>query len=421
MRILTLASRNVWRNWHRSVVTILAMAFACFIMIFFSSLMEGMMQGSERSVVAMNMGDIQIHAEGYRDDPDLYNRIEHPDALVAALQAKGYHATSRIYAYGLLAANMASSGVHLRGIDLAHEMQVTELNRHVSKGRWLDKADPDGVVLGKKLAATLGVSLGDELVFVGQSADGYVANELFRVRGILKSVSDGIDRMGVFMPMQTLRDLLAIPEGAHEIVLTRTNRAADLDVETARVAALVKAFEDKWTEAGQPKAGKLEVKNWKQLMPVVARMIDTAGVQITIMLVIFYIAVATVVLNAMLMNVFERIHEFGIMKALGVAPWQLMGLVFAETMIMAVLAAALGLLGGWWISDYYQLHGIDMSALAGSISYGGIAFDPVWYAALTTNALVQPVVFLLMVAALAVIYPAAKAALLRPVQAIYHR
>jgi ABC-type lipoprotein release transport system permease subunit len=358
----------------------------------------------------MNMGDIQIHAEGYRDDPDLYTRIEHPDALVDTLQHNGYRAASRIYAYGLMAANMASSGVHLRGVDLTHEMRVTQLFKHVANGQWLDDADPNGVVLGKKLAGTLGVKLGDELVFVGQSADGYMANELFKVRGILKSVSDGIDRMGVFMPMQTLRNLMAIPEGAHEIVIIRPDRTTDLAAETVKVEQLAAGFEP-----------GLEVKNWKQMMPVIARMIDTAGVQIIIMLVIFYIAVATVVLNAMLMNVFERIHEFGIMKALGVAPMQLVGLVFAETFILTLLAAIAGLAGGWWISAYYQIHGIDMSALAGSISYGGIAFDPIWYGAITTNALVYPVLFLFIVSAVAVIYPAGKAALLSPVKAIYFR
>jgi len=406
MRILRLASRNVRRSWQRSLVTMLAMAFACFIMIFFASLMEGMMQGSERSVVSMNMGDIQIHAHGYRDDPDLYTRINDADRLVGGLEQQGFHAATRIYAYGLLAANMASSGVQLRGINLKQEMQVTELYKHVSSGEWLAEDDALGVVLGKKLAATLGVSLGDELVFVGQSADGYMANELFRVRGILKSVSDGIDRMGLFMPMQSLRDLMTIPEGAHEIVVIRTDRTKDLTIETAKVQALAQA---------------LEVKNWKQLMPVIARMIETADVQIMIMLVIFYIAVATVVLNAMLMNVFERIHEFGIMKALGVSPMQLIGLVFAETFIMTFVAAMTGLAGGWWVSSYYQLHGIDMSALAGSITYGGIAFDPVWHAAITPEALFYPVFFLLVIAGIAVIYPAAKAALLSPVKAIYFR
>jgi len=406
MRILTLASRNVRRSWQRSLVTMLAMAFACFIMIFFASLMEGMMQGSERSVVSMNMGDIQIHAPGYRDDPDLYTRIDDAEALLSGLNEKGFRAAGRIYAYGLLAANMASSGVQLRGINLKQESEVTELFKHLGSGVWLDDNDAQGVVLGKKLAGTLGVELGDELVFIGQSADGYMANELFKVRGVLKSVSDGIDRMGLFMPMDTLRELMTIPDGVHEIVVIREDRTMDLESETAKVQAL---------------AAGLEVKNWKQLMPVVARMIETADVQIMIMLVIFYIAVATVVLNAMLMNVFERIHEFGIMKALGVSPMQLVGLIFAETFIMTLLAAVTGLASGWWVSDYYRLHGIDMSGLAGSISYGGIAFDPVWYAAITPEALFYPVFFLLVIAGLAVIYPATKAALLSPVKAIYFR
>jgi len=406
MRIMTLASRNVLRNWHRSLVTMAAMAFACFIMIFFSALMEGMMIGSERNVVAMNMGDIQIHAYGYRDDPDLYTVIDHAESLVDTLQAEGYRVASRIYAYGLMAANMASSGVQLRGIDLEREASVTELHRHLADGQWLDGSDANGVVLGKKLAGTLGVSLGDELVFVGQSTDGYMANDLFQVRGILKSVSDGIDRMGVFMPEETLRNLMQLSDGAHEIVVIRPDRTTDLGEESARVETL---------------APGLEVKNWKQLMPVVARMIETADVQIMIMLVIFYIAVATVVLNAMLMNVFERIHEFGIMKALGVSPAQLVGLIFTETLIMALIASVAGLIGGWWISDHYQSSGLDMSALAGSIIFGGIAFDPVWYAAITAEALAYPVLFLLLVAAAAVIYPATKAAMLRPVKAIYFR
>ncbi len=368
------------------------------------------MQGSERAVVAMNLGDIQIHAQGYRDDPDLYTRISHADQLIDGLHEQGFKAAPRLYGYGLLAANLASSGVKLRGIDLTREKEVTELYQHVSRGDWLDEDDANGVVLGKKLAATLGVELGDELVFVGQSADGYMANELFKVRGILKSVSDGIDRMGMFMPITTLKELMAIPDGVHEIVVMRNDRMTDLTEQTAKVITLTESVEK-----------GLEVKNWKELMPVVARMIETADVQIIIMLVIFYIAVATVVLNAMLMNVFERIHEFGIMKALGVSPLQLVALVLSETLIMALLAALIGMIGGWWVSDYYQLHGIDMSALAGSITYGGIAFDPVWYAAITTEAIAYPVLFLILIAIIAVIYPAMKAALLKPVKAIYFR
>lgn len=406
MRIVGLASRNVLRNWHRSLVTMLAMAFACFIMILFSALMEGMVQGSERNVVSMNMGDIQIHARGYRDDPDLYTRISNVDNLISSLQQQGLKAAPRIYAYGLAAANMASAGVQLRGIDLKREIEVTRLYEHVGRGSWLAVDDAGGVVLGKKLAATLGVDIGDELVFVGQSADGFMANDLFRVRGILKSVADGIDRMGVFMPMPSLRALMVVPEGAHEIVVLRSDRASDLKQTTAQVAQLAEGY---------------ETKNWKQLMPVVAQMLETADAQTMIMLIITYIAVATVILNAMLMNVFERIHEFGIMKAIGVSPWQIVRLVYAETIMQTVVACLLAIALGWWVADYYANHGIDMSSFAGSISFGGIAFDPVWYAYVTPETLWIPAAFLILISLLAVIYPAVKAALIRPVEAIHFR
>ena len=94
MNLLSLALRNVLRNWHRTLVTTLAMAFAGIIMILFAALMEGLMQASERNAVAMNLGDIQIHAPGYRDDPDLYTRIEQPEALLERLRAAGYHASA---------------------------------------------------------------------------------------------------------------------------------------------------------------------------------------------------------------------------------------------------------------------------------------------------------------------------------------
>jgi len=139
------------------------------------------------------------------------------------------------------------------------------------------------------------------------------------------------------------------------------------------------------------------------------------------MLVITYIAVATVILNAMLMSVFERIHEFGIMKAIGVSPWQIVRLIYAETMIQTVAASLLALSTGWWAADYYAKYGIDMSSMASSISYGGIAFDPIWYAYVTPAALFLPIAFLFVMVVLAVVYPATKAALIRPVQAIYYR
>lgn len=199
MKIMTLASRNLFRNWHRTLVTILAMAFACTIMIVYGALIKGMIIGSERQAVILNQGDIQIHATGYRDDPDIYTTMTDSNALLTEIRAQGFHATGRRFGFGLVASEGNSSGVQLRGIDLDHEPQVTEIYQHVMRGRWLDQSDPFGVVIGKKLARLLDAKVGSELIYIGQTADGYMANEIFKVRGILKAVAANIDNSGVFL------------------------------------------------------------------------------------------------------------------------------------------------------------------------------------------------------------------------------
>jgi len=408
MNFAKLAARNVYRNSHRSLVTVAAMAFACAMMIVFSSLMDGVIAGSERNVVAMNTGDIQIHQQTYRDDPDIYKMIETSKQLSNDIRQVGFFAAERLFTFGLMASDDSSSGVQLRGVDLLYESTVTEINQNLLQGEWLDNNDAHGVVIGKKLARLLDVLLGDELIFVGQTADGYMANDSFRVLGILKSIASDIDSASVFMSNRMLRDLISLPEqGAHQIVIMRADRKQDLAEATKKVKTLVNH--------------DLEVMSWRQLMPVISRFLETAQVQTLIMLLFTYIAVASVVLNAMLMSVFERIHEFGIMKAIGVSPWQIIRLVYAETLIQTVVASILGLILGISLSWYLQQYGLDMTSLADGMTFAGIALDPVWHAELSVNSSLVPIGFLFVMAAIAVLYPAVKVALMRPLEAIHHQ
>ncbi len=414
MKILTLAGRNVYRNWQRSLVTTLAMAFACTIMIVFAALMEGMVQGSEHNAVSMNNGDIQLHLQGYRDDPDIYAMIPEAFDIAESLRGSDFHATPRLHVYGLIASDESSAGAHFRGIDLDYEKTVTVIHNYLQAGRWLDAGDPHGVVIGKKLARSLDADLGDELVFIGQTADGFMANDLFTVRGILKTVSPAIDSGGIFIANSPLQELISLPDGAHEIALMRKNRRMDLNLELEKAEAIVKQV------AGDD-FSRIELMSWRQLMPIISRFLETAQVQTLIMLAFTYIAVASVILNAMLMSVFERIHEFGIMKAVGVTPWQLVRLIYAETLVQTLLASILGVLAGGALGWYFQEYGIDMSSISSGFSFAGIALDPIWYAYLTPYSLITPVIFLFAIAFVAVIYPALKVALIRPLDAIHYQ
>jgi ABC-type lipoprotein release transport system permease subunit len=295
--------------------------------------------------------------------------------------------------------------VQLRGIDLTNEATVTQIHKHVMQGNWLADTDPKGVVIGKKLGRTLNVKPGDEVVIIGQATDGSMANDLYTVRGILKSIGEEVDRAGFFMVERAFRELMVLPQGAHEITVMRPDRSRDLESATTQVAALAPGY---------------ETLHWRSLRPVIARILDLADAQTIVMVLITYVAVAMIVLNAMLMSVFERIRELGVMKAIGVTPWQILLLVYVETMAQVTVASIIALSSGWSVARYFQNNGIDLSAIAGSTSFGGVAIDPIWYAYVTKEAVIIPIVFLFIIAAAAVIYPAIKAAVIRPVKAIYY-
>ncbi len=406
MNILSVALRNVLRSRRRSLITTGAMAFAGMIMIFYASFLEGFLHSMERNAVGMDLGDIQIHAVGYREDPDLYKRIEKAADLMNQLRAQDFRVSARLYGFGLAAAGSASSGVWLRGVDLRNESTVTQIHKHTLSGTWLEGTDPKGVVIGRKLARTLDVKVGDDLVIVSQATDGSIANDLYTVRGILKSIGEEVDRSGLFMVDRTFRDLMVLPEGVHEIAIMRQDRTADLQHAARQVTAL---------------STGLSVMDWQELQPVLARVLDITDASLFIMLLIAYTAIAMVVLNAMLMSVFERIRELGVMKAIGLSPWQVAALIFTEAMIQAAAACVLSIAFGVPFSLYYQTHGIDLSARASTGTLGGVALDPVLYTRVTPESVVTPLLFLLGIAALAVIYPAIKAAVIRPAEALRYR
>ena len=194
-----MAWRNIWRNRRRSTVTVAAMSFALLVMILYSGLVAGMLQGFERNVVEIEVGDLQIFAPGYRDKPQIHTRIADADRLVHELEAAGLRASPRLLAAGLAAVKEESAGVAIRGVDVRLDRDVSMIHEKLAKGRWLDPARPKEVVLGRLLAHNLAAKPGSELVLLSQGADGSMANDLYRVRGVLRGVSEGVDRACVFM------------------------------------------------------------------------------------------------------------------------------------------------------------------------------------------------------------------------------
>lgn len=404
MDTVRLAWRNVWRNPRRSGVTIAATGLALFVMIFYSGMMTGNLNGMERNVVDLEVGDAQIFAEGYRKRPSLHTVIDDPDALLARLDQAGFRGSARLLGSGLAAAGDNSAGVQLRGLDVARDAAVSSVGTKLMTGAWLDPSRPNEVVVGRKLARTLGVDVGGEIVVLSQGADGSTANDLYKVRGILKGISDPVDRATIFMTADAFRELMVLPAGAHQ-VLVRAPADVPLEQAAGELAAL---------------APGLEAKSWKALMPALAGMLDSGRAAMKIMFVIVYIAIGIVVLNATLMSVFERIREFGVLKALGVGPGGVLRLIFLETMIQTGVAMVVGVALSVPVNLYMTRVGLDLSALGG-LSIAGMATDPIWRSEVDVDTYTRPILVLLVIILVAVVYPATRAAFVRPLDAIRHQ
>ncbi|HSG99702.1 MAG TPA: FtsX-like permease family protein, partial [candidate division Zixibacteria bacterium] len=396
--------RNIWRNPRRTLITMSAVTLNTAALIASYALIDGMMLGAVRNVTNVVVGEAQLHAPGYLSDRSLYKQVTQAGAALARADSLGIGAAARMYGYGLMAHETKSAGALFWGVDPARERTAFDLATYLESGEFLSDSAAHGLVIGKKLARSLNVSLGDEVVVVVQAADGSMGNDLYTITGIVRTVGEQVDRGAALMHIDDYRELFVYDGSPHEIAF---NSRGSL---TSRQIAAVMA----------PVAPGAEIETWQELLPILNDMLQLFDASMWVFGMIFFLAAGLGVVNTMLMATFERIREFGVRKALGESPWRILTSVTVEALVLVTVAAALGIAvggaGSWWL----EVNGIDTRSIAGAYTVSGIAFDPLWRANLSVGGIVYPTLALAVVCGLAALYPAAIAARTDPVEAMTH-
>ena len=395
--------RNLWRNTRRTCITLVAVTLSTAILIASYGLMDGLMKHAVSNATNLMVGEVQVHAPGYLADHSIYRALTEPDLILRAAKQKNVAAAPRRYGYGLVAVGSKSAGARFWGVEPALERTTFDLAQHLDQGRFLSEAPERGVVLGHKLAQSLQVQIGSELVVVVQAADGSLGNDLYTVTGILKSAGDSIDRNAALIHATDFVELFVSGERIHEVALNSRGR---MSLDRLKAMLSIAAPEE-------------EIKSWPQLMPEVSDMVNLFDAFIWIFGLIFLLAAGMGVMNTMLMATYERIREFGILKALGATPWRILWDVAVEAIVLAAVGTVFGTILGLAGSYYLQEVGLDLSIFAGTYSVGGVAFDPIWKATISAEMVYIPVVLMLIISLVACLYPAALAARLDPVRAIH--
>jgi ABC-type lipoprotein release transport system permease subunit len=259
---------------------------------------------------------------------------------------------------------------------------------------------PPPIVLGVTLAKRLGVATGSDIALSVQDKDGALTEVRFHVVGLLRTGTDAVDRSRALVELADLQHLTRIGAQVHELAL----RLAD-GADPARTLAALSA---------QPAISKLEVKGWRTLRPDVLAMVQANDALMGTLLFVALIVAAIGVVNTMMMAIFERRRELGVLKAVGMRPRSLLGLVLMETGLLAVAASLAGVGLGLLMDLYLMRVGLDLRHLVGSFSLAGVGLEPVLHGAITVEGVMVPVVSIVFAALLAAVFPAWSAARVEP-------
>ena len=405
MKLVKISWRNLWRNSTRTNVTITAVALCIAILIIFQSLIIGLIGKAVYNTTNLVVGEVQIHAAGYLDDRSIYKSLKNVEEIRAVAKENNIGIVERSYGFGLISSGTKSAGTQFWGIDPESELKYFDFANHIDEGNFLTKTSLKKVVLGNKLARSLAAELGTELVIFVQGADGSLGNELFYVTGILGNVADNIDRGAAIILRDDFDILFSTNNHIHEIALNSKGK-----LEAEEIQKLMSA-----------KAAGVAVETWKELMPTIAIMTEKMSVfMLTMFSLIFTIAASLGVMNTLVMSTYDRMKEFGIIRAIGATPWLIIRQVSLEAILLTFLASIIGTVIGLSIAIYLQVYGIDISG-RGNLAIGGIVFDPIWRASVSLKSVFLPVVLMMLTSIVASIYPASIAARIKPVEAIHYK
>ena len=402
---ITIAWRNIWRNPRRTVIIMIAVIIGVWSMIFLTAFMRGIVVDLIENGISTLTGDVTIVSPGFRSDPSLDNRIREPEKLMTAVRAhvpETARIAARVRANAVAQNARHSAGLVLAGIDPAMERGVSFIGDGVDAGDMIRPGDPTGIVIGRALRDKFETKIGNKLIIMAENTDHEIASRAFRIAGIFRAKLESTEKRYVFVNRGAAQDMLGIGSAISEISLVLEDHERSETVAKDIAAAL--------------DGNVYAVHPWQELLPMLRAYIDIYDGFIILWYLVVFIAMAFGIINTTLMAVYERMREFGLLKALGMRPRRIVRSVLIESGIILVIGAVAGTGLSIAVLSLVGLSGIDLSVFAAGFEFAGMSSIIYPEIFIGDVALANVVVISLGLAVSA--YPATRAARITPVEAM---
>ena len=404
---LRLAWRNIWRHRRRTVIIVLAMGLSLAMMMWYDGLLDGFNNAIAGNAVRVLGGNIQVHAAGYREKVDsnpLLPLADDSAVVQAALsQPNVIAAARRIQTGGLISNREGAFPMSIIGVDPEAEAPVSLIAEHIVDGRYVEPTDEDSILIGKGLAEALSIKVGDRLTMVGSDIHKQNRQRTMTVIGIYDIGIPSMEKGTSYISLTEAQNLFGLRGQSTEVQITLKR----VGTESVVVTALT------------PLLPGYEVESWAKNYPELSNAVGRKNIVMDIFSVIIVMIAGIGILNLLLMAIYERTREIGLLGAMGLKPRQIATTFILEGALIGVVGVVAGIALGLMINLSLMQVGMDYSQFAGVTEYMALISGRI-YPTLGISKLFMRAAIILVIAALAALIPALIAARREPSEALHH-
>ncbi|HJZ48715.1 MAG TPA: ABC transporter permease [Roseiflexaceae bacterium] len=403
-KLWTLAARDLGRNRRRSILTLLAVALGLALLMVMNGYIAGVTEDTLQNSIRLRTGHVQIRASSYEEDElslQAKDLLANPDELTARVStlSEVKAAAPVLWASGILETHDDSAGLQIYGIDTASPMYAP-IQAAMISGEFLTPDDRNGILIGKPLADSMNVGAGQKVNLAIVNSDGRPDEGTFTIRGLFATGIPSYDQSVAFMPLSKAQAFTGTNRHASAIFILLNNQA-----DTEKVAAALRGPD-------------VKVLTWSDLNQVFVQTMQTSMSFYAILDFIVMLIVAVIIANTLLMSVFERIREMGILAALGMKGRNILQMFLLEAAGLGLAGIVVGIVLGSAGVAYLATNGIPIGDQVAAVGGSSLALGTTLYARFVPGTFAALSLAMLLIVVLASLYPAWYAARLEPVEAL---